>query len=90
MGHRDLCREQCAEYRSKIRVAHGTQRSMERAMCGVQVKDRKRDGTQRSMLYLLERWGTDIYAMCGVQVKDRKWDTEIYSIFEYSAHCSKR
>ena len=31
-------------------------------MCGVQVKDRKIDGTQRSM----ER------AMCGVQVKDIK------------------
>ena len=33
-----------------------------RAMCRVQIKNRKRDGTQISM----ER------AMCGVQVKDRK------------------
>ena len=40
-------------------------------MCGVQVKDRKIDGTQRSM----ER------AMCGVQVKDIKRE-----VTQYSAH----
>ena len=68
MGHIDLWREQCAEYRSKIE-RYGTQRSMERAMCGVQVKDREILGT--------EIYGESNVRSTGQRYKER-WDTEIY------------